>query len=161
MKNILKLIAKYFGLVAFFVLLTIAILYIASLFYSYSRSDFIRLNYPPRILNSDTLTPANVFKRGDGLVMEYDITKFEIGCYAEYTHTFTGPVSFQIVTGKSRNIGKRGDFMDFVLKTYMEIPAHVPPGAYKVQIAVFPTCNGIPRDPFVFLDPAPVIWVEK
>lgn len=152
---------RWLGNGILFALLGVSIIYGTSLFYDPDRSDFIRLNYPPRILSSENLEPTDHFRRGEGMVMEYDVTKFEIGCYAEYTHTFSGPVSFQISTGKSRAIGSRGQVQEFVLKSYMEIPKHVPVGDYKVQLAVFPTCDGYPRDPFVVLDPAPVIHITE
>lgn len=140
-------------------LICISILYGTSLFYQGDRSDFLKLNKPPVFLNSETLAETNVFRKGMGIVSQLDITKYEVGCFAEYAYNFTGPVSFQITSGKSRFIDKRGSISHYAIKNYLQIPLHIPDGEYQVQMSVYPTCDGQERDPFTVFSPVPIIIV--
>ena len=107
------------------------------------------------------MIPSNTFRKGRGIVTQLYVTKFEVGCFADYAYNFSGPVSFQIASGKSRQIGERGSQMNFTLRNYLQIPAFIPDGQYEVQMSVYPTCDGQARDPFTVFNPVPIIIVTE
>jgi hypothetical protein len=140
-------------------LLVVCIVYGTSLFYEGDRSSFLTLNASPIFLDPETLKPTNTFRKGHGVVAQLDVTKKEIGCFAEYAYNFSGPVSFQISTGKSRIIEKRGEVTRRSFRSYFQIPKDIPEGDYQIQMSVYPTCDGQERDPFTVFDPVPVIVI--
>jgi len=117
-------------------------------FYEADKSEFIVMDEIPTIQSAKDWKPAYKFHPGEAILIENKATKHEIGCYADYQFTMTGPVSYSVQIGKSRNIMPRGTTHKFVMKSFLPIPHTLPTGVYQIQLIVFPICDGIPRDPF-------------
>lgn len=141
-------------------LLAVCVIWGTTIFYDYDKSDFLKLMRPPQLYSAKNINePIHALRPGDALVIKYDIEKHEIGCFAEYVYTFSGPVGFSHSAGKSRNIGHRGEIQHFTIKGFIPIPETLPTGIYKIQLNVFPICDGVPRDPFSVFKPQPLVQV--
>jgi hypothetical protein len=147
-------LVRFAGNLVVLLLVVVMTVYSSTWFYEADRSDFIHMNGRPKVYTVDNLKDEITSVRQDeDIVVVYNVTKYEVGCFAEYVHNFAGPVNFSITTGKSRAIGKRGDVSTYELKILVELPKGVPPGTYSMQLIVYPICNGIARDPFTVLKP--------
>lgn len=131
----------------------------ANLFYEYDKSEFLEFSSSPKILNTE-FQETHTVEQGGGFIIEYNLIKYEIGCYAEYQNTLVGPVSWQMPTRKSQFIRERGTVNRNQLRLFVEIPKTLPKGIYQIQLVVFPVCDGIPRDAFRLSNPTPTIRVE-
>lgn len=151
---------KFFGNLIMVALIVLTTIQFTTYVYEGDRSDFIEFSSPPRILNIDTFMEQHTFHRGDSFVLEYNIIKHEIGCYAEYQNVLSGPVDYQLPTRKSQFIGKRGTTSRNQASILVDLPRNIPKGVYKIQLAVFPVCDGVPRDAFRLSNPTPTIAIE-
>jgi len=158
-KNSSPMVRNLGNIIMFALVVTIAA-QATTYFYDGDRRDFLAFSSAPKVLSSDTLEPAHNFVPGDAMVLEYNLIKKEVGCHADYQNVLVGPVDYQFPTRKSQFLGQRGTSSRVTARVLLQLPDHLPKGVYQVQLAVFPTCDGIPRDAFRMGNPTPTIAVE-
>ena len=132
---------------------------VTNYFYEHDKSEFLEFSSSPKILNTE-FQETHTVEQGGGFIIEYNLIKHEIGCFAEYQNTLVGPVSWQMPPRKSQFIGDRGTVSRNVTRIFSQIPEKLPKGIYQVQLAVFPICDGVPRDAFRMANPTPTIVIE-
>ena len=152
-------IVRVLGNITLLALVIVASIQFTHFLYVGDKSHFIRLIGTPRILNIETLEPQHVFHPADSLALEYTFEKREIGCYAEYQIIIIGPVDIQLPTRKSQFIGKRGTIATLRARVLVNLPHNIPVGTYRVELTVFPVCDGVPRDAFGITNPIPTFQV--
>lgn len=100
----------------------------------------------PAYTTNSRMERQDVFKPGDGLIINYPVERHPRRCWAMYVDLLDGPVSYQFNDRRSQNFKAKS--FKITIRNYQVLPNHLPAGRYQIVQLVYPSCDGYVMQPY-------------